>query len=704
MKRVLLLFLCSLFMFSCIKEQPNVVTSYVREITSNKAVSGGDVISDGGADVTSRGVCWSTSQSPTIDDNRTQDGSGPGEFVSNIENLQPNTTYYLRAYAINEEGVGYGEEKSFMTLEEMVLSMPVVVTSEVTNVTQNAAVCGGEVVSDGNAEVTARGICWSTSENPTIEDACSTDGKGVGAFISNMFDLSKNTTYYVRAYATNSEGTSYGEEICFTTLDENEIVTPVVITLPVEEITVSSAISGGNVTSDGGADVIARGICWSTSQNPTLNDNFTTDGEGTGVYTSDMTGLDDNTTYYVRAYATNSVGTCYGEEISFTTEEEIVTTAPKVTTIEVSDITEYTAICGGNVTEDGNADVTARGVCWSTSQNPTLEDSFTTDGEGVGEFTSNIVDLIENTTYYVRAYATNEIGTAYGEEYSFTTLKSVGLPKVTTKFAVNITQNSAECGGNVTDDGNSEVVAKGICWSTSPEPTIDDEHTVEGSGLGEFTSILTDLTHSTLYYVRAYATNSVGTAYGIITYFITKDDGTINGYEYVDLGLSVKWAAYNIGATSPTEYGDYFAWGEIEPKETYTEENSLTHGIYMNDIGGNPQYDAAAAKWGAPWRLPSREECEEIIADCTWEWVTIEGVNGYKVTGPNGNHVFFPAAGCMSGSNLITAGENGMYFSYKMCGTYVNFAYGFHFGDDYYELNWLYRCFGRSIRPVLEKK
>ncbi len=704
MKRVLLLFLCSLFMFSCIKEQPNVVTSYVREITSNKAVSGGDVISDGGADVTSRGVCWSTSQSPTIDDNRTQDGSGPGEFVSNIENLQPNTTYYLRAYAINKEGVGYGEEKSFMTLEEMVLSMPVVVTSEVTNVTQNAAVCGGEVVSDGNAEVTARGICWSTSENPTIEDACSTDGKGVGAFISNMFDLSKNTTYYVRAYATNSEGTSYGEEICFTTLDENEIVTPVVITLPVEEITVSSAISGGNVTSDGGADVIARGICWSTSQNPTLNDNFTTDGEGTGVYTSDMTGLDDNTTYYVRAYATNSVGTCYGEEISFTTEEEIVTTAPKVTTIEVSDITEYTAICGGNVTEDGNADVTARGVCWSTSQNPTLEDSFTTDGEGVGEFTSNIVDLIENTTYYVRAYATNEIGTAYGEEYSFTTLKSVGLPKVTTKFAVNITQNSAECGGNVTDDGNSEVVAKGICWSTSPEPTIDDEHTVEGSGLGEFTSILTDLTHSTLYYVRAYATNSVGTAYGIITYFITKDDGTINGYEYVDLGLSVKWAAYNIGATSPTEYGDYFAWGEIEPKETYTEENSLTHGIYMNDIGGNPQYDAAAAKWGAPWRLPSREECEEIIADCTWEWVTIEGVNGYKVTGPNGNHVFFPAAGCMSGSNLITAGENGMYFSYKMCGTYVNFAYGFHFGDDYYELNWLYRCFGRSIRPVLEKK
>ena len=178
--------------------------------------------------------------------------------------------------------------------------------------------------------------------------------------------------------------------------------------------------------------------------------------------------------------------------------------------------------------------------------------------------------------------------------------------------------------------------------------------------------------------------------------------GNCAGIEYVDLGLSVRWAPYNIGATSPTECGDYFAWGEITTKDEYTEENSLTHGVYMEDIGGNPQYDAARAIWGSTWRLPSREEIEEIVAECTWEWTTIDGMNGYKITGPNGNHIFVPAAGCFIANEIKMVGEYGMYFSYKMCGDYVNFAYGFHFGIDYYELNWLYRAFGRSIRPVTE--
>lgn len=126
--------------------------------------------------------------------------------------------------------------------------------------------------------------------------------------------------------------------------------------------------------------------------------------------------MTDGTTYYVRAYATNVVGTVYGEELSFTTLK-----LPTVTTTSVTNITATTATCGGNVTSDGGATVIARGVCWSTSHNPTTSGSHTTNGSGTGSFTSSITGLSAGTTYYVRAYATNIEGTTYGSEVSFTT-------------------------------------------------------------------------------------------------------------------------------------------------------------------------------------------------------------------------------------------------------------------------------------------
>ena len=681
-------------------ELATVKTSLVTSITSTTAVVGGDVTADGGTEVTAKGVCWSASQEPTIEGEHTENGAGTGEFTAELSGLEQNTTYYVRAYATNKEGTAYGEEVSFTTLQENVVVKPIVTTLEIAGLSQTTAVAGGNVTSDGGAEVTARGVCWSTSQEPTVEGEHTTDGAGTGEYQSNLSGLTANTTYYVRAYATNSEGTAYGEEISFTTLEEHIVVEPTVVTVSVSEVTETTAVTGGNVTSDGGGEVSARGVCWSTSQEPTVEGSHTTDGTGTGEFISNLTDLNDNTTYYVRAYATNEQGTSYGEQMSFTTVKHI--DLPEVTTVEPTEIATTSAKTGGNVISDGGGEVTAKGVCWSTSQNPTLSDSFSTDGIGLGEYLSIINGLTINTTYYVRAYATNEAGTAYGEEFSFTTL--CDLPTVITTAITNVEITTAKGGGNVTADGGAEVTARGLCWATHLEPTIEDSFLVEGAGLGEFTCDITGLNENTRYYVRAYATNSVGTAYGSVTTLKTTDDGTIAGIEYVDLGLSVKWAPFNIGATSPTECGDYFAWGEIETKTEYTEANSLTHGIYMEDIGGNPQYDAARAIWGSTWRLPSREEIEEIVAECTWEWTSVDGMNGCKITGPNGNHIFVPAAGCYIGAELKMLGQNGMYHSYKMCGDYVNFSYGFHFGEgsDNYQLDWLYRAYGRSIRPVTE--
>jgi uncharacterized protein (TIGR02145 family) len=198
---------------------------------------------------------------------------------------------------------------------------------------------------------------------------------------------------------------------------------PTLTTTAASSITQAAATSGGNISSDGGATVTARGVCWSTSANPTTAlTTKTSDGTGTGVFTSSLTGLTSNTTYYIRAYATNSVGTAYGPQVSFTTIAAIPV-GPTLTTTAASSITQTTATSGGNISSDGGATVTARGVCWSTLANPTTAlTTKTSDGTGTGVFTSSLTGLTANTTYYIRAYATNSVGTAYGTQVSFTSL------------------------------------------------------------------------------------------------------------------------------------------------------------------------------------------------------------------------------------------------------------------------------------------
>ena len=179
---------------------PTVKTTAVTDITESSAKSGGDVTADGGAEVTSRGICWSKNQTPTISDNRTDDGIGMGAFHSSMTDLEDSTIYYLRAYAINDAGVAYGDELSFMTLaieddsednseDDSEILLPTVTSSCATNITETSACSGGNVTDDGGAEVTARGICWSTEQNPTLSDNHTTDGNGVGSFTSIITDL-----------------------------------------------------------------------------------------------------------------------------------------------------------------------------------------------------------------------------------------------------------------------------------------------------------------------------------------------------------------------------------------------------------------------------------------------------------------------------------------------------------------------------------
>ena len=185
----------------------------------------------------------------------------------------------------------------------------------------------------------------------------------------------------------------------------------------------------------------------------------------------------------------------------------------------------------------------------------------------------------------------------------------------------------------------------------------------------------------------------------------------LNGHEWVDLGLSVMWATCNVGASSPSDYGDYYAWGETTIKQSFTEDNSRTYEIdYVGDISGSSCYDVATAKWGIGWRMPTQEEFEELVDRCDWQWISLDGHSGCKVTGPNGNSIFLPAAGWKYGISIEGINENAYYWSSTYCDDYFKqrafnlhfYYYGYNMIYSNYYVTADYRFYGFSVRPVTD--
>ena len=293
---------------------------------------------------------------------------------------------------------------------------------------------------------------------------------------------------------------------------------------------------------------------------------------------------------------------------------------------------------------------------------------------------------------------------------------------VATATPTGITATSAVVGGMVMLPEGSHVFLRGVCWGMMSSPDIDGDHTTEGTGIGSFSGTLEDLNPNTTYFVRAYVVSDHGLAYGGEQSFTTEAGGGSGGdHAYVDLGLpsGLLWATCNVGADNPEDYGDYFAWGETQPKDTYNwstyqycngSYNTLTKYCNNSSYGYNgftddlttllPEDDAATANWGSDWRMPTEEEWQELYNNTTCTWTTQNGVNGRLFTAVNGNSLFLPAAGYRYGSNLYTAGSWGYYWSSSLSTGGPYYAWYFNFNSGSYGMDLDDRNYGRSVRGV----
>ena len=263
--------------------------------------------------------------------------------------------------------------------------LPSVTTVTVTRIQQRSAYSGGQITSDGDAHISAMGVCWNSTPDPDLTNSKTSDTTSTGVFISHITGLEASTMYYLRAYATNSEGTAYGEPVSFTT-DAPAI--PTLTTSPLKSVTLTTAAGGGDITNDGGIQVTDRGVCWNITGNPTITDAHTSDGGGDGLFSSTLTELTLNTTYFVRAYATNSLGTSYGDELEYKQVEPVtdndgnayrivtigtqVWMAENLRTTTFNDGTAITNVSAGNQW----ATTSSPAFCWYNNSETDVKDPY----------------------------------------------------------------------------------------------------------------------------------------------------------------------------------------------------------------------------------------------------------------------------------------------------------------------------------------
>lgn len=561
----------------------------------------------------------------------------------------------------------------------------------------------GNVTNPNGYSVKEYGIEYSlylSFAESTLVKATKMDSKG--DFSVTIDNLEPGVGYFYRTYVFSGYNTIYGETRNFTTA-----------TTSAPQFSAETIVSNINQTSfkvkttlldDGGSEegILMSAFLYIPAEQDVSELLISTENVNVKSIDGFNTTIDNlypNTRYAVRPTAVSGSGIGYGA-IAYVT-----TTAAKaalLSTCTLSDTTTKSISVQALVLSVSTHPIVEAGFCYSSENKiPTIQNfSVQTKLQGA-MFKATLTDLNAKTTYYIRAYVKDDFGTvSYSETIEYVVAEYVD---VRTDNADEISACSARLWGYV-NDNNVSVSERGFCWSTS-EFQPEDKKFLESvtyvvvDANEEKYSYTLDVASNSIYYYCAYAKNSDGEVYYGDIHLFTAIEGT-------DLGLSVLWAPCNVGATFPEEYGGYYAWGETEEKSSYTMENyeHCDNGNYYN-IGSNisgTSYDVAHVKWGSGWRMPTLDEIKELCNKCSWVWITVNGVAGWEVTGPNGNSIFIPAAGYRYGTVVYYRYSYGHYWSATLCeyGSYGAYYLNLHNGN--WDWNYNNRCYGRTVRPVTE--
>lgn len=560
---------------------PSVITREVSNITATSAAVGGLVVNTGGCNVTERGICWDIFPEPTTENDVIISGEGEGEFSSQLTALTPETEYYVRAYAINDQGTVYGEERHFITTDSVVPgpSVPVVTTYPVTDVTLTSATSGGIVTSDGGAFVSEYGLCWGYNPNPTINNFHVALGMGVNNFTYTMENLYMSLPYHVRAYAVNSQGVSYGEDMVFQTATPNP--------QPFNQI-----CPGTSVVFDYDSNVYNTvrigNQCWMRESLRTTHYNdgteiplLTWNANTPGRYSPG--GSSNNVTTY--GYLYNWYAVMGGASSSQANPSGVQGICPVGWHVpSAAEFTQLNSYVGSQVSCrcNGYSQNVAVALCdlptvyWNFLEyyaaTPELYEICSAWGSyyqgftgkkiqinhtgfsarGAGLFHNGSYDNIMASAEFWTATSTNNgnpramilqytssemmSSNSYSGDCGFSVRCVRDLPvscppTVYTNTVKSIYATTAQAGGEITHNGGASVTNAGLVWATTPNPTLADSSLSAGIIFGTFTESLSGLQPSTTYYVRAFVTTATDTVYGNeVSFYTTTEDIGLDGW------------------------------------------------------------------------------------------------------------------------------------------------------------------------------
>lgn len=509
--------------FNTVESVAPVLEEPMEQAKSEESIElSSSIVDDGGYAPSVRGFAYKKyvvgDSEPSTDDTTVLLPMTAEDFSAIITGLDPVTTYVIRAYAINETGTGYSQSIQVTTNK---LQIPSVSISGTGDVSAYTIAIKAQVNSDEGYAVSEQGVCWSAESNqPTLSgkhiSAATTNANyEVVAGITEGDKLTPNTKYYLRAYAVNEKGVGYSQAIEVSTKElEMASLTKVVI----DNITIASATITAQVEYNENTEIKEVGVCYSESNaSPTVDDVVVKGELSNKVLTAQLNELKEGVTYHAVTYALTRDGYFYSEPIEFATER---TGTAAITTPSISDILETQATMSSTISSNGGAEITQKGVCWSsTNRIPALDDATESQSLTVESTDASIVatinKLTKGTKYFVRSYAINRNGTAYSTTAEFTTAETF-TPTVGNPSFSNITETGGQVSAQVTSDGGAEITETGICYSTtSTEPTTANTKIATTEATENIRITLDGLSKGNTYFVRAYAINRNGTAYSV---------------------------------------------------------------------------------------------------------------------------------------------------------------------------------------------